>query len=262
VTDPRIHARRVGVERQRGRRRLGILLGALVVAGLAAGSLAVLHTSLFGARTVIIAGAVHTNKAEILAVTGLDRRPPLVDVNDATLARRLERLPWVAVASVHADWPSTVAVALVERIAVATTPLPKGGYAILDATGRVLGVQATRPVNLPLVSLPQVPGLPGSSLGLSARPLLDAAAAFPVSLLPRLEQIETSGSDGIVLKLTGAMLAVVGDDTALADKYISLATVLGKVKLAGIGAIDLRVPAAPVLTPLVSPSIVDGKGDG
>ncbi len=53
-----------------------------------------------------------------------------------------------------------------------------------------------------------------------------------------------------------------GDDEALAQKFVSLATVLRRVDLTGIGGIDLRVAAAPVLTPLVSPSNVHGKGDG
>jgi hypothetical protein len=47
-----------------------------------------------------------------------------------------------------------------------------------------------------------------------------------------------------------------GDDQALGEKFISLATVLGKVDLAGVGSIDLRVATAPVLTPLVSASNV------
>ena len=98
--------------------------------------------------------------------------------------------------------------------------------------------------------------------GASARPLLAAAAQLPVSLLPRLQEIVTSGADGVVLRLKDGLRAVVGDDEALAQKFVSLATVLHGVSLAGIGGIDLRVAAAPVLTPLVSPSNVHGKGDG
>ena len=142
MTDPRIQARRVRVERQRGHRRLSILLGAIVAAGAAAGAVAIAHSSLFSARTVVIAGAVQTPRSEILGVTGLDREPPLIDVNTGAMQRRLERLPWVKSASVHLDWPSTVAIAVVERIPVAATALPAGEYALLDSTGRVLADQA------------------------------------------------------------------------------------------------------------------------
>jgi hypothetical protein len=53
-----------------------------------------------------------------------------------------------------------------------------------------------------------------------------------------------------------------GDDQALSAKFTSLATVLARLDLAGVGSIDLRVATAPVLTPLVSASNVQGKGDG
>ncbi len=109
MTDPRIQARRVRVQRQRGHRRLSILVGVLAAAGAVAGAVAIAHSSLFSARTVVIAGAVQTPRSEILEVTGLRREPPLIDVNTGAMQRRLERLPWVATAWVHLDWPSTVA---------------------------------------------------------------------------------------------------------------------------------------------------------
>ena len=262
MTDPRMQARRVRVQRQRGHRRLSILVGVLAAAGVVAGAVAIAHSSLFSARTVVIAGAVQTPRSEILEVTGLRREPPLIDVNTGAMQRRLERLPWVATASVHLEWPSTVAIAVVERIPVASTVLPAGDYALLDSTGRVLEDQTSRPSALPLISLPGVPGSPGSSLGASARPLLATAAQLPVSLLPRLQEIVVSAGQGVVLRLKGGLRAVVGDDEALAQKFVSLVTVLRGVNLTGIGGIDLRVAAAPVLTPLVSPSNVHGKGDG
>ncbi len=262
MTDPRIQERRVRVERQRGHRRLSILLGVLAAAGLAAGAVALVHSSLFSARTVVIAGALETPRSDILSVTGLDREPPLIDVDTGAMQRRLERLPWVATATVHVEWPSTVAVAVVERVPVAAVALGRRGYALLDSTGRVLQDQPTRPSMLPLVALAGTPGSPGSSLGPSARSLLTAAAALPVSLLPRLDTVVATGDDGVVLHLKDGLRAILGDDEALAEKFVSLATVLHRVDLSGVGGIDLRVAAAPVLTPLVSASNVQGKGDG
>jgi len=262
MTDPRIQQRRVRVQRQRGHRRLGVLLGVIALAGAGAGAVAVLHSSLLSARTVVIAGAVETPRSEILAVTGLDRKPPLIDVDTVAMQRRLERLAWVASAAVRLEWPSTVAVAIVERTPVATTRLPAGGYALLDATGRVLADEPSRPSSVPLVAVSPAPGVPGTTLRASSRPVLATAAQLPVSLLPRLSEIAVSTTDGVVLRLKGGLRAIVGDDEALAQKFVSLATVLRGVNLVGVGGIDLRVAAAPVLTPLVSPSNVQGKGDG
>jgi hypothetical protein len=78
----------------------------------------------------------------------------------------------------------------------------------------------------------------------------------------RVSQIVLTSSDGVVLHLEGGLEAVVGDDEALNEKFVSLTTVLSRVNLADVGAIDLRVAASPVLTPLVSASNVQGKGDG
>ena len=169
----------------------------------------------------------------------------------------------MARASVRRDWPSTVAIAVVERIPVATTALPTGGYALLDATGRRAAGPGRRALRRsPLSRCRPARGSPGSSVGGAARALLATAAQLPVSLLPRLEEIVSSSADGVVLRLRGGLRAVVGDDEALAQKFVSLVTVLRGVNLSGVGSIDLRVAAAPVLTPLVSPSNVHGKGDG
>lgn len=262
MTDPRIHARRVGVERERGRRRLHVVLGTVVVAGLAAGSIALLHSSLFAARQVVIAGNLHTGRAQLLRVAGLSTEPPLVDVDPAAVARRLDRLPWVASVRVRVEWPSTVALAVVERVPVAAIARSGGGYALVDETGRVLGDQRDRPPALPLVSATGLLGAPGSRLEPSDRPLLAAAAALPVSLVARVSTIEASATGVVVVKLSGGQQALLGDAQSLALKYESLATVLQRMNLAGIGSIDLRAPATPLLTPLVARRIVQAKGGG
>jgi cell division protein FtsQ len=262
MTDPRIHARRVEVQRQNGRHRLRIVLGFVVLVLLSAGAVALTHTSLFAARKVVIVGTTNIARSEILGVTGLDGKPLLIDINSATLARRVERLAWVDSATVSVEWPSTVSIAVVERVPVAADALPGGGYALLDSSGRVLEDRAIRPVSLPVIALPQAPGKPGSFLGVSARAVLMAAAALPVSLLPRVDEIITSSAQGVVLRLKGGLEAVLGNDQSLPQKFVSLVTVLNRVNLAGVGGIDLRVATSPVLTPLVSPSNVQGKGDG
>jgi cell division protein FtsQ len=262
MTDPRIHARRVEVQRQNGRHRLRVLLGFLVLVVLSAGAVALTHTSIFVVRKVVIVGVTNIPRNEIMGITGLNREPLLIDVNSATLERRVERLPWVATATVNVDWPSTVSIDIVERVPVAAEALPGGGYALLDSTGRVLEDRTVRPVSLPVIAVPEVPGIPGSSLKASARPVLLAAADLPVSLLPRLDEIVASSSESVVLRLKGGVQAVLGNDQSLAQKFVSLVTVLNRVDLTGVGGIDLRVATSPVLTPLVSPSNVQGKGDG
>ena len=75
------------------------------------------------------------------------------------------------------------------------------------------------------------------------------------------------GLDGIVQmcirdRLKDHLTAIIGDATGLSQKFVSLATVLAHHHLTGISAVDLRVPAAPVLIPKKSRPIVAGNVTG
>ena len=105
-------ARRTAVIREQGRRRLRIL--AIGVAGtvfLAAAWL-LLHTPLFGARSVTVTGNMHESAARVIEQAGLAGEPPLLDVDAGATATRLEQLPWVRSASVSVAWPDGVRIKL------------------------------------------------------------------------------------------------------------------------------------------------------
>ena len=246
MTDPRIHERRVLVAREKGRRRRRLLTGVAVLVALAGGGLALVHSSLFGARHVEITGSAHVARPEVVAVAGLEGAPPLVDLSPAAIARRLERLPWVETASVSLSWPTTVRIAIVPRTPVAA--LRAGaGWAVVDPTGRVLEDVASRPSSLPVVSTggAAVPP-PGDSLPPSVAALARVAAVMPESMVPEVSAV-TLGRGGIVLQLANRMRALLGNTSLLQDKFVALKTVLVRADLSGISVIDLRVPSAPVL---------------
>jgi cell division protein FtsQ len=261
VTDPRIHARRVVIARERGRRRRRRILVGLTVVALGAGGLALVHSSLLGARHVRVIGAPNIPSSTVIAAAGLQGDPPLVDLNAGSIESRVENLPWVLTADVHIAWPSTVAIQVTERIPVAAVALGGGaGYAVCDVSGRVLEIVPSRPASLPLVVLAAAsgsPGRPGSSLPTRDRLQLEVAAAMPESMVPVIGEIAV-GSVGAVLALGHRREAIVGDASSLAQKFVSLATVLARADLEGITAIDLRVPTAPVLLPEGSSPIVPG----
>ena len=172
------------VERQRGHRRLGVLLSVLAAAGLSAGAVAVLHSRLFAARSVVIAGAVNTSRSEILDSSGLWRRAPPRRCQPGPGDPAPRPPPLGAFAAVSAHWPSTVAVAIVERVPVATTRLASGGYAVLDSTGRVLADEISRPFGLPLVVIGGPVPRPGATLGAGAGSLLPPPQSFPRRSFP------------------------------------------------------------------------------
>jgi cell division protein FtsQ len=269
MTDPRIQARRVSVARQSGRRRRRRIVAGLIVAGLVAAGAAVVHSSVLGARHVRVSGAPNIPSSRLITAAGLRGDPPLVDLNAASIASRIDRLPWVLTADVRIAWPSTVAIQVTERIPVAVVVVPgaAGGFAVCDVTGRVLEVVSTRPVSLPIVVLagPAIGeaalSRPGSSLPESDRLELEVAGAMPESMVPETSAV-TLTSLGAVIDLTDKRTAIVGSAASLSEKFVSLATVLAHGDLRGVGGIDLRVPAAPLLLPQSRRPIVPGKVGG
>lgn len=252
MTDPRIHARRVAVARERGRRRRQRLLVAAVVASLAAGAFALVHSSVFGARHVRVVGAPDIPSSTVIAAAGLKGDPPLVDLSTSAIASRVERLPFVLTAAVHIAWPTTVRIDVVERIPVAALAIaPAGPYAICDVSGRVLEIVPSRPPSLPLV-VPRiatpVPAAPGDFVSAADRPELQAAAAMPESLVADVTDV-AADSDGVVVNLADHLVAILGSASDLAEKYVALATVIAHGDLATVAAVDLRVATAPVLVP-------------
>jgi len=222
LIDPRFRERQIAVRRHAGRRRLliaGILAGAL---SLGAGGLALLHSSLLAVRTVRVTGVTHTSRARVLSAAHLSRL--MIDVEGASAAQRIERLPWVADARVERHWPSSVQISVTERKPVGVVALPgaavgppgaavgpqaeavappgggsrtapPGGslWALVDRTGRVLADVSQPPPGLVVLSGVGDPGQPGSLLEPGADPALNAVADLGPSLGQRVATVDAVG---------------------------------------------------------------------
>jgi hypothetical protein len=152
--DPRIHQRRVEVQRENTRRRLRVLAAAGGVVVLAVLTLVGLHSPLASVRHRVVLGARHDADATVLAAGGLTPGRPLIDVSASAATRRIETLPWVERATVTKQWPSGVRVAVVERRAVAQLPIgasTSGPVDLVDVTGRVLAYRSGPVPDLPLI---------------------------------------------------------------------------------------------------------------
>ena len=273
--DPRLRQRWIDARREEGRRRLRLFVATLAVVVLLAAAFGVLHTPLLKVRHVrvslgVVPAGSGLTAAQILAQAGLNRERLMVDVSAGAEARLVEALPWVATARVERDWPGTIRIAVTERHAVAEVDRVSGqaasGFAVLDATGRVLAVLPARSSPAPsrsasgsgLPVLPRLEGLPapgaaGTSMlgsaesgGQVAALELATAAALPAALVRRVSTI-TITANGLQLSL-GSVMVLFGDASELAQKVTSLETVLSDVSLAGVHIIDLRVPDRPALT--------------
>jgi cell division protein FtsQ len=199
---------------------------------------------------------------------GLAGRRHMIDVNAAAMAARIARLPWVATAHVQREWPATVRIEITERVPLAIVaeatppapPAPRTGlrpaapvpttWAVVDASGRVLEVDAAPPAGLPhLLGVGQA-GPPGSRLAGSAAPALAVVAALPGDITSRLVTAGPAVNDPaeIDLALIGAGVVRWGPPDQTPDKIVALRTVLARVDMTDVATIDVRVPLAPVLT--------------
>ena len=245
--DPRFRRRRIEVRRLEGRRRLRVLLllGGLFLAALLV--LALGRSPLLDVDHVRFTGTVRTTEAELSSASGIHTGMAMLDVHSGAAAARMRAVSWILSARVERQWPATVTVAVVERVPVAAAPAP-AGVAVVDATARVLAVQAAPPVGLPvLLGLPPA-GPPSTRLGGRVADLLAVAQAMPPAVAQRVAAVATADSGQVELHLKPLGIVRLGPPDQLAEKMLAIETVLTQVDLTRLAVLDVRVPASPAVT--------------
>jgi cell division protein FtsQ len=248
--DPRISARRTAVTRQKGRRRFIVLIAVASVATLAVAGWLLVHTGLFSARVVTVVGDSHETTAQVVAAAGLTTHPPLIDVNAGAVERAVTRLPWVRTASVSVHWPDGVHIAVHEEVPRLVMAAGAGRWAVLSADGRVLSVAAAaaQPAGLILVTGPQLPGAPGTSLGPADQVGLTVASTLPPSFRAQVTAVGVEPGGWVQLKMTTPILVDIGTATQLPAKYEDVTSILSGAALHVGDVIDVSVPGAPTVT--------------
>lgn len=248
AVDPRMQARRDDVARRETRRRMrrAVVVATLVM--LVGVAWALLHSSLLSARVVTVSGSAHTPDAAVVAAAGLADHPPLVDVSTAAAAAGVERLPWVERATVVRQWPDGVRISVVDRSAVAVVaePAPAQGWALIDASGRVLADVAQRPSGLMEVAGPSPPGAPGTRVP-GLRGALAVSSTLPAAFAGQVTEVAEGSGAGITLHLTSPLTVYLGSSTDLHAKYEDVAALLAGAPLASGEVVDVSAPAAPVV---------------
>ncbi|MDA8310442.1 MAG: FtsQ-type POTRA domain-containing protein [Actinomycetota bacterium] len=247
--DPRIRARRAEVLRSQARRRLRAALSVLGVVVLLAGSWFALHSRLFAARVVTVVGSVHTPVDQVVAAAGLADHPPLIDVG-AAAAAGVERLPWVARATVTREWPDGVRIAVTERVPVAALEEapPARGWALVDRHAKVLQVLAQPPAGLARVAGARAPGPPGTAVrGVGAA--LRIATSLPEAFARQVASVREDRAGDVTLQLTSALTVYLGSSEQLHAKYEDVAAILKGATLVAGSVIDVAAPATPVVRP-------------
>jgi cell division protein FtsQ len=184
-----------------------------IVAGLA---WALLGSSLLVVRSVEVTGAHLVSKAAVLQAAAIQRGTPLIRVNGAAVAHRVEQLTPVQSVQVSRDWPDKIVIRVQERspaLAVAAA----GGFGLVDRYGVVVRTVPAKPSGMPLLRTPAT-----ASAGLlRGSPAVRAAVLvlqeLPARLRGRVRSVTAPAADSVTLRLShGVTIQWGGADRATA----------------------------------------------
>lgn len=249
AVDPRMARRWIDQRRAEGRRRLRIGLGIVAFAAVALLAWVVAHSSLLGMDTVEVHGTGRVDAAAVRLAAAIDDGAPLLFLDDAAVARRVERLPGIASARVRTELPGTVVIDVVERdpVAWAAAPAPDD-TALLDASGRVIARVAEPPTGLL-----RLEGVSAGAVGsrVAHADSLRQVGRLPVELRLMTDHVALTPRGGAVLVLRagdhGAARVVLGDATRTAHKGAVALALLADLRARGEArdTVDVTVPDAP-----------------
>jgi cell division protein FtsQ len=225
------------------RLRIGLIAALIGAPALGGGWLWLRHSSLVAVRNVRIAGTHGADASAIdSALTAAARRMSTLDVRSAELRAAVSAYPIVARLDVHASFPHSLTIRVVEQLPVAAVTVG-GARTAVAADGVVLGA-AHLGGSLPALSA-TVPLTLGERVRTPA--LLAALAVLGAAPRPLAAQTERafSGSKGLTVVLHGGVRAYFGDASRPHAKWLALARVLADPSAAGAAYVDVRVPERP-----------------
>jgi cell division protein FtsQ len=197
-----------------------VFFGLVAVAIVAGVAWALLGSRLLVVRSVQVTGTgTQVTRAQVLAAARVQAGVPLIRVNTAAVAQRVDGIREVQSTHVSRSWPSTVVISVRLRTPVFAVAV-QGGYALLDAYGVDVRDSARRPPRLPLL---QLTAGTGGAAGLSSlRPVAGAGAAVLRELPPwvarRVAVVSAPTPSEVSLQLANGVVIVWGDSSRAAEK--------------------------------------------
>jgi cell division protein FtsQ len=193
-------------------------------------SWALLDSRFFVVRSVTVTGTHLVTGAEVRSAAAIGPGLPLIRVNGAAIADRIEQIRQVQSAQVSRDWPDGVTIAVTERTPVLAV-LVGGGYQLIDKYGVVVESSSRRPPALPSLELSAVPGSgPVSVPELRGSPAVYAAAAvlheLPRNLARSVVSLQAPSATDVTLRLARGITIVWGGTDRAAEKSRELAVLM------------------------------------
>ena len=176
---------------------------------------ALLGSRLLVVRSVAVTGSHAVPAAEVLRAAGIRPGTPLVRVDTAAVARRVERLNQVQSAQVSKHWPDSVVITVRSRtpaLAVAAN----GGFDLVDRFGVVVSHVASRPQGMALLDTTAPPAsLRGSPAVRAAVTVLDR---LPQRIRRLVRAVVAPSADAVTLDLRGGVTVMWGGTDRAAAK--------------------------------------------
>jgi cell division protein FtsQ len=225
----------------RSRRRWYAAFCVLALAGLVAGmAWALLGSRLLAVRSVVVTGTHLVPQSEVLALAGIRLGSPLIRVNAAQVAARVETISQVQSAQVTRSWPDRVVIAVWERTPALAVTAPGGGFDLVDPDGVIVRWAARRPAGLPLYLATAVVS------SLRGDPDVGAAAAvlgeLPAQLRALVASVAAPGPDQVTLRLASGVTVLWGG----ADHAQAKAAELGLLMPTHASYYDVSAPGSAV----------------
>lgn len=197
---PRLKARRLGVRRGTGRRRIywTAVIGVIVLVGIAA--IGVLSTPLFAISTVRVSGVVYTDQDTVAEITKSLRGKPILTADLNAARRKLEALPWVKYATVEMDFPHTVIIQVAERTPIAAYLGEDNQWRVIDVEGRVIDVLEGQPIDY-MAILGAGPTLKAGETAAEYAKVAQLVSAMPPTLEPMVEVFEVDQQYNVSMTL-------------------------------------------------------------
>jgi cell division protein FtsQ len=179
----------------------------------------------------------------VIAATGAEVGDQLLGISTEKVSEELEKLPWVAEASVERILPSTLRISIDEREPSFVIQTGQGPF-LADGRGLVLQEGSEDLVNV--VEMPLRPIRPGTRI--STTEFVHAARilrSLPVT------SIRAPSIDQIQLETGAGPLIFYGAAEKVDEKNFAVETLMESTKTASpkVAVIDVRVPERPVTRP-------------
>jgi cell division septal protein FtsQ len=213
---------------------------ALVGATLVVGGEWVLRQSYFRVQHITFVGVHHEPLSLVLAASGLEAHPTMLDVNANEVRANLASFTWINGLTLVKHWPSTVVVTVSESTAVAVAFNNKHVLQFVDERGRDLGV-APLHENLPTLAFahPRTTSWPFERAGRSAAYV---ASQLPAAFASQVSIVSEDDHGKVTLKMTTPVTFILGPPTQLHAKFVAIASVIEHTTLRPGDVVDATVP--------------------